>query len=60
MFAFVLQLMLNTIVNQAKLKCAADLRADNSGSWKNNGVRCVIIAVRQGNVSIIAHISTVP
>lgn len=43
------------LVNQAKLKCAADLRADDCGSWKNNGVRCVIIAVRQGNVSIDAR-----
>lgn len=43
------------LVNQAKLKCAADLRADDSGSWKNNGVRCVITAVRQGNVSIVAR-----
>ena len=43
------------LVDQAKLKCAADLRVDNSGSWKNNGVQCVIIAVRQGNVSIIAR-----
>ena len=43
------------LVNQAKLKCAADLRADDSGSWKNNGVRCVIVAVREGNISILVR-----
>ena len=43
------------LVDQTKLKCAADLRADDSGAWKNNGVRCVIIAVGQGNISIVAR-----
>ena len=47
------------LVDQAKLKCIADLREDDSGLWKNNGVQCVIIAVRQGNVSIIAQ-RTIP
>ena len=43
------------LVDQSKLKCMADLRADDSGSWKNNGVRCVIIAVNHGGVAIIAR-----
>ena len=43
------------LVNQSKLKCAANLRADDSGLWENNGVRRVIVAVRQGNVSIVAR-----
>jgi len=43
------------LVDQTKLKNAADLRADDSGSWKNNGVRCVIVAVMEEEVSIAAR-----
>ena len=42
------------LVDQSKLKSKADLRVDDSGSWKNNGVRCVIIAAIHGDFTIIA------
>ena len=43
------------LVGQTKLKNVADLRADDSGSWKNNGVRCVIVAVTEEEISIAAR-----
>ena len=43
------------LVDQTKLKHAADLRANDSGSWKNNGVRTVIVADREGSVSIVVQ-----
>jgi len=43
------------LVDQTKLKNVADLRADDSGSWKNNGVQCVIVAVTEEEVSIAAR-----
>ena len=31
------------LVDQSKLKSQSDLKADDCGSWKNNGVSCVVI-----------------
>ena len=33
------------LIDQSKLKSPADIKADDSGSWRNNGVRSVVISV---------------
>ena len=42
------------LVNQSKLKSQSDLKVDDYGSWKNNGIRCVIILVNSGKTTVIA------
>ena len=34
------------LVDQSKLKLQSDLKADDCGAGKNNGVRCVVIFLR--------------
>ena len=43
------------LVNQSKLKSQSDLKVDDCGSWKNDGVRCVIILVNSGKTTVIAR-----
>ena len=43
------------LVDRSKLKSPADIKADDSGSWKNNGVRSVVIFVANDDVSIVAR-----
>ena len=45
-YVIVPQLTLSTttfLVDQSKLKLQSDLKADDCGAWKNNGVCCVVI-----------------
>jgi len=37
------------------LRSPADIKADDSGSWKNNGVRNVVIHVANSDVTIVAR-----
>ena len=43
------------LIDQSKLKSPADIKADDSGSWKNNGVRSVVISVANDDVLIVAR-----
>ena len=43
------------IVDRSKLKSPADIKADDCGSWRNNGVRSVVIFVTDDDVSIVAR-----
>lgn len=43
------------LVDQSKLKLQSDLKVDDCGSWKNNGVRCVIISVDGERTTVIAQ-----
>ena len=42
------------LVDKSKLKLQSDLKADDCGSWKNNGVRCVVIYFDSGKTTVIA------
>ena len=42
------------LIDRSKLKVPADVKADDSGSWRNNGVHGIIIFVANDNVSIVA------
>lgn len=43
------------LIDRSRLKSPADIKADDSGSWKNNGVRSVVILVANDDVSIVAR-----
>ena len=43
------------LIDRSKLKLPADIKADDSGSWRNNGVRCVVISAANDDVSIVAR-----
>ena len=43
------------LIDRSKLKSPADVKADDNGSWRNNGVRSVIIFVANDDVSIVAR-----
>ena len=43
------------LIDRSKLKSPADIKADDSGSWRNNGVRSVVISVANDDVSIVAR-----
>ena len=43
------------IFDWSKLKLPADIKADDSVSWRNNGVRSVAIFVTDDDVSIVAR-----
>lgn len=42
------------LVDQSELRSRDDLKADDCGSWKNNGVRCVV-SIASGRVEVIAR-----
>ena len=41
------------LVNQSRLRFWDDLKADDYGSWKNNGVRATIVSIASGEVVAI-------
>ena len=43
------------LVDQSKLKSQSDLKADDCGAWKNNGVRCVVIFFESGKTTVVAR-----
>jgi len=43
------------LIDRSKLSSLADLKADDSGSWKNNGICSVVIIVVNGSVSIMSQ-----
>ena len=43
------------IIDRSKLRSPADITADDSRSWKNNGVRNVLIHVANSDVTIVAR-----
>ena len=43
------------LIDQSKLRSPADIKADDSGSWKNNGVCNVVILISNSDVSIVAR-----
>ena len=43
------------LIDRSKLRSPADIKADDSGSWKNNGVRNVVILISNSDVSIVAR-----
>ena len=43
------------IIDRSKLRSPADITADDSRSWKNNGVRNVVIHVANSDVTIVAR-----
>ena len=44
------------LIDRSKLASHADIKADDSGSWRNNGVRNVVIFVANGDVSIVSRV----
>ena len=43
------------LVDQSKLKLQSNLKADDCGSWKNNGVCCVVIYFDSRKTTVVAR-----
>ena len=46
------------VVDTSKLKCNDDVRSDDCGVWRNNGVRPCIVSWKKGDATVLARGAT--